>query len=249
MAKIYVVYKENQIEMAPGWITDYHSYCSYKVGVVEDEYQDMRVELDHINADALPTDLARFSIFANAYGGTVKLRVGSAPADDYPQLGISEDPDANKYVHTLTSDEVAGAISFNKYLFKRIIRDRYNQKFLELNKWSSSLEKATWEQQKSEAAAWTADNTASTPMLTTMATARGITVSALVSKINTKVSEYNAAIATKLAEQKVLEDEVDALTTIAEAHAWRHQKLGITASTEQLAEDASLGTPATKIQF
>ena len=34
MAKVYVVYKENQIEMAPGWITDYHSYCSYKIGSI-----------------------------------------------------------------------------------------------------------------------------------------------------------------------------------------------------------------------
>ena len=249
MAKIYVVYKENQIEMAPGWITDYHSYCSYKVGVVEDEYQDMRVELDHINADVLPADLARFSIFANAYGGTIKLRVGSEPADDYPQLGISEDPDENKYVHTLTDAEVAGAVSFNHYLFKRVIRDRYNQKFLELNKWSSSLEKATWEQQKSEAAAWTADNSASTPMLTTMATARGISVSDLVSKINTKLTAYNSALATQLAAQKDLEDEVDALDTIAKCHKWRHEKLGIGVTAQQLTDDSSIGDPPTRITF
>ena len=121
MAKVYVVYKENQIEMAPGWITDYHSYCGYRIGVIEDEYQDLRVELPHINADVLPTDLARFSIFADSYGGTVSIRQGSTPADDYPQLGISDDPDANKYVHTLTADEQAGAIAFNKYLFKRVI--------------------------------------------------------------------------------------------------------------------------------
>ena len=86
-------------------------------------------------------------------------------------------------------------------------------------------------------------------MLTTMATARGLTVSALVSKINTKVAAYNSAIATKLAEQKVLEDEVDALDTIAKAHEWRHKKLGFTASVQQINEDASLGAPATKIQF
>ena len=249
MAKIYVVYKENQIEMAPGWITDYHSYSSYKIGVVEDEYQDMRVELDHINADALPADLARFSIFANAYGGTIKLRVGSEPADDYPQLGISEDPDANKYVHTLTSDEVAGAVAFNHYIFKRIIRDRYNQKFKELSKWSSSLEQATWEQQKSEAAAWTADNSASTPMLSTMATARGLTVSALVAKINTKLTSYNNALATQLAEQKDLEDEVDALADIAACHKWRHEKLGIGVTAAQLEDDSSIGDPPTRITF
>lgn len=249
MAKVYVVYKENQIEMAPGWIADYHSYCSYKIGVIEDEYQDLRVELAHINADVLPTDLARFSIFADAYGGTVKIRQGSTPADDFPQLGISEDPDAVKYVHTMTADEVAGAVSFNKYLFKRIIRDRYNQKFKELNKWSSDLEAATWEQQKKEADAWTADNTATTPMLTTMATARGISVSDLVTKINTKVTAYNSALATLLGEQKDLEDDVDALADIAACHKWRHEKLAIGCTAQQLEDDTSISAPPTRITF
>ncbi len=249
MAKVYVVYKENQIEMAPGWITDYHSYCSYKIGVVEEEYQDLRVELSHINADVLPTDLARFSIFADAYGGTITIRQGSTPADDYPQLGVSDDPDANKYVHTLTADEQAGAISFNHYLFKRIIRDRYNQKFKELNKWGSDLERATWEQQKSEASAWTADNSASTPMLTTMSTARGITVADLVSKINSKVTAYNNALATLLAEQKDLEDDVDALDTIAKCHVWRHQKLGIGVTYQHEQDDASIGELPNRITF
>lgn len=249
MAKVYVVYKENQIEMAPGWIADYHSYCGYRIGVIEDEYQDLRVELPHINADVLPTDLARFSIFADAYSGTVSIRQGSTPADEYPQLGISDDPDANKYVHTLTADEQAGAIAFNKYLFKRVVRDRYNQKFKELNKWSSHLEAATWEQQKSEASAWTADNSASTPMLTTMATARGISVSDLVSKINSKVTAYNNSLATLLGEQKNLEDDIDALADIAACHKWRHQKLGIGVSYQHEQDDASIGELPSKITF
>lgn len=249
MAKVYVVYKENQIEAAPGWITDYHSYCGYRVGVIEDEYQDLRVELPHINADVLPAALARASIFANAYRGYIKVRQGSTVSDDYPQLGISEDPEAQKYQHDLTADETAAAINFNKYLFKRIIRDRYNQKFKELNKWSSDLEAATWEQQKSEAAAWTADNTATTPMLTTMATARGISVSDLVGKINTKVTAYNNALATLLGEQKDKEDDVDALSTIGECHLWRHNQLGIGVTADQLADDSSIGDPPLRITF
>ena len=86
-------------------------------------------------------------------------------------------------------------------------------------------------------------------MLTTLATARGISVSDLVAKINAKVTAYNSAVATLLGEQKVLEDEVDALDTIAKAHEWRHKKLGIAASVQQTNEDATLGTPASKIIF
>ena len=141
-------------------------------------------------------------------------------------------------------------VTFNKLVFKKYIRDRFNDKSKDIvSARYGKLEQQSFEQQKKEAEAWTADNTASTPMLSTLATARGITVSDLVSKINTKVAVYNSAVASKLAEQKVLEDEVDALVTIADCHAWRHRKLGITASTIQLEEDATLGAPATKIIF
>ena len=209
----------------------------------------MRLDLDSIGAETLTAAEAKSAIFSDAYRGYVKIKSGTSISDDFPEIESDEDvPSSTRY--DMTADDIASGLSFNKILFKKYIRDRFNDKAKDIaSARIGNLEQLSFEQQKSEAAAWTADNTASTPMLTTMATARGITVSALVSKINTKVAAYNSAIATKLAEQKVLEDEVDALDTIAKAHKWRHQKLGLTASTEQLAEDSSLGSPAAKIQF
>jgi hypothetical protein len=248
MANIHVLVKQ-QDASGKGWLESYNGYGAYGVYRIADEHQDMRLDLDSIHAEILTPAEAKSSIFADAYRGYVKIKSGDAIGDDFPEIESDED-NSSSTRYDMTADDIASGLSFNKILFKKYIRDRFNDKAKDIvSARYGNLEQQSFEQQKSEAAAWTADNTASTPMLTTMSTARGITVSALVSKINTKVSEYNAAIATKLAEQKVLEDEVDALTTIAEAHAWRHQKLGITASTEQLAEDASLGTPATKIQF
>ena len=104
-------------------------------------------------------------------------------------------------------------------------------------------------QQKEEAAKYTANNSASVPMLTTLATARGITVAQLVEKINSKVASFNSSIATLLGQQKALEDEVDALANIGDCHRWRHTKLGIGASTQQIASEPELGPPALKIQF
>jgi len=54
MANQYVLFKKNSIEQKPGWITDYHNYCGYGVGVITDEMQDLRVELDHIHAEIIP---------------------------------------------------------------------------------------------------------------------------------------------------------------------------------------------------
>lgn len=248
MAKIHVLVKQ-QDASDKGWLESYTGYGAYGVFRIADEHQDMRLDLDSIHAETLTPAEAKSSIFADAYRGYIKIKTGDAITDDFPEIESDEDnPTSTRY--DMTADDIAAGLSFNKILFKKYIRDRFNDKAKDIvSARYGNLEQQSFEQQKSEAAAWTADNTASTPMLTTMATARGISVADLVGKINTKVAAYNSAVATLLAEQKVLEDEVDALTTIAEAHAWRHRKLGIAASHQQTQEDSSLGAPATKIVF
>jgi hypothetical protein len=248
MANIHVLVKQ-QDASGKGWLESYYGYGAYGVYRIADEYQDMRLDLDSIGAEILTPAEAKSAIFSDAYRGYIKIKSGDAIGDDFPGIESDEDvPSSTRY--DLTADDIASGLSFNKILFKKYIRDRFNDKSKDIvSARVGDLEQLSFEQQKSEAAAWTADNTASTPMLTTMATARGISVSDLVAKINTKVTAYNSAVATLLSEQKVLEDEVDACDTIAKAHAWRHNKLGLTASTEQLSEDSSLGAPASKIQF
>ena len=248
MAKIHVLVKQ-QDASGKGWLETYYGYGAYGVFSIAEDMQDMRLDLDSIGAEVLTAAEAKSAIFSDAYRGYVKIKSGTSISDDFPEIESDEDvPSSTRY--DMTADDIASGLSFNKILFKKYIRDRFNDKAKDIvSARVGDLEQLSFEQQKSEAAAWTADNTASTPMLTTMATARGISVEDLVGKINTKVAAYNSAVATKLAEQKVLEDEVDALDTIAKAHKWRHEKLGLTASTEQLAEDSSLGAPASKIQF
>tara|TARA_B110000977_G_scaffold34786_1_gene46490 strand:+ start:4389 stop:5129 length:741 start_codon:yes stop_codon:yes gene_type:complete len=246
MANQYVLFKKNSIEQKPGWITDYSSYCSYGVGIISDEMQDLRVELDHIHAEIIPYSTAKGCLFADAYDGTISIKPGTSVADEFPQIVGSGE--ASKVTHTLSSDDVAQGVLFQKVLFKRIIRDRYNQHFLALTQ-ASALEKQSWAVQQAEAEAWTADNSASTPTLSTLATARSLTVSALVSKINTKVTAYNSAVATLLGEQKDLEDEVDALTDVAGLHRWRHLK-GISAvSSAQATDEPGLADAPLIISF
>ena len=246
MANQYVLFKKNSIEQKPGWITDYSSYCSYGVGIISDEMQDLRVELDHIHAEIIPYSTAKGCLFADAYDGTISIKPGTTVGDEFPQIVGSGE--ASKVTHTLSSDDVAQGVLFQKVLFKRIIRDRYNQHFLALTQ-ASALEKQSWSVQQAEAKDWTADNSASTPTLSTLATARSLTVSALVSKINTKVTAYNSAVATLLGEQKDLEDEVDALTDVAGLHRWRHLK-GISAvSSAQSTDEPGLADAPLIISF
>jgi hypothetical protein len=54
----------------------------------------------------------------------------------------------------------------------------------------SNAERATWSQQRAEAAAFAADPKAPTPMLSALAAARGIPVDALASSVATKAATY-----------------------------------------------------------
>ena len=225
MAKIYVVYNENQsLNTRPGYVTNYGQYWNYGVGVIEDNVNDQRVDISTYNAEVLGVNTARAVIFSEAHNGTVSLRSGTTALDEFPQITASGEPAENKFTYTLSADDLANGLAFAKYILKRIVRDRYNQKFLEIEKPYATYESTTWEIQKSEADAWTADNTVSTPFLTAYATARSTTVSNLVSKINSKRSDYNTAVAAVLGAQKLLEDEIDALTTITQTLEWRHNK-------------------------
>lgn len=80
----------------------------------------------------------------------------------------------------------------------------------------SSSEADTFSIQQVEWAAYTADNTASTPFVTSLATARGIPKAELMAKIGEKVTSIAAAIGTKQSRIDAIKacatsDEVNAL--------------------------------------
>lgn len=65
-----------------------------------------------------------------------------------------------------------------------------------------AAEVETWPIQRAEAEAYTADNTASTPLLSAIATERGMLVATLAANIMERVAEYNAAYAALFAKYK-----------------------------------------------
>ena len=182
MAKIHVLVK-HQDASGKGWLEAYTSYGAYGVYSIPEDYQDMRLDLDSIGAEILTDAEARSSIFSDAYRGYVKVKSTSAISDAFPEIESDEDvPTSTKY--DMTADDIAAGLSFNHIIFKKYIRDRFNDKAKDIvSARVGDLEQLSFEQQKKEAEAWTADNSASVPMLTTMATARGISVSDLVGKI------------------------------------------------------------------
>lgn len=81
------------------------------------------------------------------------------------------------------------------------------------------LEVATWPQQLTEATAYTASNTAATPMLSSIATASGDTVAALAANVISKASTFQSASGAVVGKRVKLMKQIAAATTVAAVQA------------------------------
>lgn len=75
---------------------------------------------------------------------------------------------------------------------------------------------STFDKQESEARAYAADATASTPLLSALATARGIPLPDLVGRVLAKADAFAVASGSIIGQRQALEDRLDACTTLEE---------------------------------
>ena len=85
---------------------------------------------------------------------------------------------------------------------KEEIRNRYAAQMATIASPYKPEERETWFTQLKEADEWLANNTAPTPMLTAMATVRGITVAEMVTKVKENDALFRQAIGTILGQQQ-----------------------------------------------
>ncbi len=92
-------------------------------------------------------------------------------------------------------------------------------------------ETETWNLQKAEAEAWSADNSAAVPILTAIAERRGMALADLVSRVLDKSNQYAALVGLVLGDRQAAEDTIEALQEekpedhfdqlVALANSWR----------------------------
>lgn len=75
---------------------------------------------------------------------------------------------------------------------------------------------STFDKQESEARAYAADPTASTPLLSALAQARGIPLDELVRRVLAKADVFAVASGSIIGQRQALEDRLDACTTLEE---------------------------------
>ncbi len=86
-------------------------------------------------------------------------------------------------------------------------------------------ERNTWAQQQAEAQAWTADNSAATPLLTALSAARNVPVADLVKKILAKNQSYSAAYNAALGQHQKERDLIEKATLPSDLVAFANEDL------------------------
>lgn len=234
----------------PGYIQVIGMYLNYQYGRIADEYNDMRVELNRIGAIIIPEDVAKGFVFADIYKEYVSVRTNSHIMDEIPQLAESGETDEEKVKYFLTDDDRAAGLAFNKAVMKKVVADRFSERYKELMVDASTLEKDTWEEQKREAFGWMADNDYQTPIIDILSTGRGIDKSTFIQKVITNVTSYNTKLANLLLEQQLLEERIKACQSIADCHRLKHEKFGVAMSKQQKEDENVATTPLTlKMDF
>ena len=78
---------------------------------------------------------------------------------------------------------------------------------------------STFDKQESEARAFSADPTASTPLLSALAQARGIELPELVRRVIAKADAFAVASGSSIGQRQALEDRLDTCATVEEVRA------------------------------
>ena len=166
----------------PGYIQIIGMYLNYNYARIADEYNDMRVELNKLGATVIPEEVAKGFVFSDIYKDYISVRTNSHIMDEIPQLAESGEQETEKIKYFLSEEDKLSAVLFNKAVMKKVVADRFSERYKELMLDASILEKDTWEEQKREAFGWTADADYQTPIIDILSTGRGIDKSVFVQK-------------------------------------------------------------------
>ena len=248
MSDIYLIYRDSL--QAEGYVSEIGRFLNHIVAKIDKSYIDNRIRIGSIEPVFISKDLAYSWMFSDCYDGKLSIKKNSNLEEQLrsklsaPQL--EELNEKIKIKYTLTDEDKALGLELHKIILKKIISDRFSQKFLDLKSGVSALELASWETQKEEAFS----NNLDKPLLEALALANKITLEEMVFKVKSKVSKYKLSLADLLAQEQQLKKEVNDCQSIADCHRLRHLKFGISMSLRQMQNENIEVSPATlKITF
>lgn len=160
--------------------------------------------------------------------GYAVLHPTERPEGDVVTEGTPEQGEDGKWYQTwevrdYTTEEASEALQQAKARKVREINAAYEQELHAVLRDYPDAETKTWDKQESEARAWLADNSAPTPYLDGLATARDLSKSELVARVIAKADAWIALSASATGKRQRLEDEIEAATDMAVLDAIRQR--------------------------
>jgi len=124
----------------------------------------------------------------------------------------------------------------------------YDKRLLQQKMQVSALEHDSWATQLEEAQAYQVDNqvdySASVPMIQALATARGIKLSAMVTKVIEAHTAYNIKVQNLLSAKQIVETEIKNCTTISDCCLILHTRFEVQMSDAQAQDENVTSDPA-----
>lgn len=239
---MYLLFKSVS-DMELGLVRRAGHYQDYVIGILDDSVKDI-AKYEHLNATILPENVAMGWKFAGNYSGYLSVRANTAANEQLNNIVSSAEEEGVKVKYYLSDDDKSNGAAFMKALLRKILDDVYDKRFTQINLPVSKLEEISWAQQRAEAEAFIADNTAATPLLTSLAQSRGITVNEMANKVIDAITDYNQKVATLLANKQLIETEIKSCAGIEDLNILIHNRFGYNMPAKQQ-QDLGITTSST----
>lgn len=212
-------------EREMGLVKRVGQYLDFVVGWLDDSVKDI-VPVKHLNATIIEEeDVALAWKYAGNYSGYISVRSHTL-ANDQLDIVSSTEADGTKVKYYLTETDIENAAKFMKIVLRKILDEVYDRRLGNLNLSVSKLEEATWPTQISEAWAYKMNHTATVPVLSSLATVRGITQDEMADKIIKAHETYTSSVTELLSKKQLVEKEIRDCKTIQELNVVIHRRYG-----------------------
>ena len=210
-------------------------WASFIIGYVPDTHKDV-FDFRQFRPRILEEEVAYSYMFLSAYRNFINVKP-ETPQNDRLQLLSSEESIGAKAKYYLTDQDKANVVSLFKEIMRYTLDEVYDKRLIELKLNVSEIELQSWDQQRQEAIAYANDASASTPMLSVLATSRGITVAEMVAKVQSAIDKYNADLANLLGKKQAIENEIKLCASMADCHRLMHNRFEVNMSQQQREEE------------
>ncbi len=225
----------NAVEIKGRWL----EFC---IGYIPDTHIEI-IPWQQLGATVLADNVGKAWMFTQGWGGKISVRAGT-PQDEQLVVHESTEDAGVKVKYELTDDDSNNCTEFMKAVMRKKLDKVYDVRLDNTNLPPSKLEGESWAQQQAEAEAYTADNTASTPLLSALATARNITVAEMVAKVNTAIQTNQAKIQQLLSAKQQTEKAIKDCSNMIECWLLFHSRFNVHAPVLLLANQDVTDAPA-----